>query len=244
MDTHLLWLAAFVLVAYITQTMTGFGSLIIVITLGSHLYPVEFLLPVIVPVDICATAYIAARYSNRIDRDLLFRRILPFMGLGLAAGIFVFQFVHGLLLKRCLGLLVVFLCSRELYRMLRGRNDLRLLAPWKYTLTIVSAGVVQGIFASGGPLTVYAVSRFKLPKATFRSTLSALWFLTNTVLAASYLATGRLTTTTVRFTVLLVPFVLIGMVAGERLHHHVNEHHFRIAVFLILSIAGLSILVG
>jgi hypothetical protein len=244
MDSHLLWLAVFVLIAYITQTMTGFGSLIIVMTLGSHLYPVEFLLPMIVPVDILQNAYIVARNSRQVDRGLLFRRILPFMGIGLAAGILVFQFVHGERLKQCLGLLVVLLCSRELYRLLRGKREPQLLARWKYTLYIVAAGIVQGVFASGGPLTVYAVSQFKLPKATFRSTLSALWLLTNTVLAISYLAKGRLNEPTLRFTVWLVPFVLLGMVAGEILHDRVNEHHFRISVFAILILAGLSILVG
>ncbi|MEW6440875.1 MAG: sulfite exporter TauE/SafE family protein [bacterium] len=244
MDTHFLLLALFTTVAYTIQAMTGFGSLIIAITLGSHLYPVELLLATLVPVDVLLCAYIAARNRESIQGRLLLRGIVPFMGLGLASGIAVFQFVHGEALKRALGLLVVFLCSRELYRLVAGRGNPAFLSAWKYRLYILAAGIVQGVFASGGPLTVYAVSRFNLPKAAFRSTLSSLWMLTNSVLAASYLATGRLTLETLRFVSGLVPFVLLGLVIGDRLHHRVNEVHFRMAVFAVLILAGLSVLIG
>jgi len=243
MDVNLLLLTLIVFIAYTTQAMTGFGSVIISVTLGSHLYPIEFLLPTIVPVDLLVNIYIVGKYRKDVDRELLFRRILPLMGVGLLIGIGIFQFVHGELLKKTFGLLVTLLCGRELYGLLRSHGAAEALSRLKYAVSVLAAGITQGLFASGGPLVVYAVSRLNLQKGSFRSTLSALWLLTNSVLTLSYIATGRLGATNLRFWALLAPAIVIGTVIGERLHDRVNERLFRIVVFAILLVAGISIVI-
>jgi uncharacterized membrane protein YfcA len=243
MDTSTLFLTLIVLIAYITQAMTGFGSVIIAVTLGSHLYPIEFLLPTVVPADLLVNIYIVGKYRRDVDRGLLFRRIRPFMGAGLVIGMGVFQLVKGTLLKKIFGLVVTLLCSRELYGLLRSPKTAKALSRLKYAASVFAAGITQGLFASGGPLVVYAVSRLNLQKGNFRSTLSALWLLTNSILTLSYLATGLLTWTNLRFWAWLAPAVVIGTIIGERLHDRVNEHHFRIVVFAILLVAGVSVVV-
>ncbi len=243
MDIRILFLTLFVLVAYVTQAMTGFGSIIIAVTLGSHLYPIEFLLPTLVPADLLVNIYIVGKYRTGVDRKLLFRRILPLMGTGLLIGIAVFQTVPATLLKKTFGIVVTLLCSRELFILLRSRGVTKALSRMTYALAVFAAGITQGLFASGGPLVVYAVGRLNLQKGNFRSTLSALWLTTNSILTLSYLATGLLTWKNLRFWAWLAPAVVIGTVVGERLHDRVNEHLFRIVVFVILVAAGLSIVV-
>ena len=243
MDASLLLLTLIVLIAYITQAMTGFGSIIIAVTLGSHLYPIEFLLPTLVPADLLVNIYIVGKYRRDVDRGLLFRRILPLMFAGLLVGIGIFQFVHGTLLKKIFGLVVTLLCSRELYGLLRSPGMAKALTKLQYAASVFTAGITQGLFASGGPLVVYAVSRLSLAKGNFRSTLSALWLLTNGILTLSYLATGLLTWTNLRFWAWLAPAVVIGTIIGERLHDRVNEHHFRVIVFSILLAGGISVVV-
>jgi len=241
MDTSILFLTLIVLIAYITQAMTGFGSIIIAVTLGSHLYPIEFLLPTLVPADLLVNVYIVGKYRQDVDRELLARRILPLMGAGLLIGIGIFQFVHGALLRKTFGLLVTLLCSRELYGLLRSPGAAKALTRLQYAASVFAAGIAQGLFVSGGPLVVYAVGRLKLEKGSFRSTLSALWLLTNSVLTLSYIATGLLTVANLRFWASLAPAVVIGTIVGEKLHDRVNEHHFRIIVFAILLVAGVSV---
>ena len=50
MDGNLVWLAFIVLISYTTQAMSGFGSTILALTLGVHLYSIKVLLPVLVSV--------------------------------------------------------------------------------------------------------------------------------------------------------------------------------------------------
>jgi uncharacterized protein len=91
MDIHFLWLAVIALVSYATQAMAGFGSTILALSLGVHLYPIDVLLPVLVPLDLIVNLYIVTRHHRHIDNSLLFRKILPAMGFGLVLGIIMFS---------------------------------------------------------------------------------------------------------------------------------------------------------
>jgi hypothetical protein len=57
MDSNLIWLAVIVLISYSTQAMSGFGSTILALTLGVHLYPMGVLLPVLVALDLLVNLY-------------------------------------------------------------------------------------------------------------------------------------------------------------------------------------------
>jgi uncharacterized membrane protein YfcA len=244
MDSNLIWLALIVMISYTTQAMSGFGSTILALTLGVHLYPIAELLPVLVPLDMVVNLYLVTRHHRLVNRPLLFRSILPVMGIGVLAGIIAFQFVQGILLKRIFGLLVVLLSGRELYRLLRNRLGHRTLSNLQSTAYILSAGVVHGIYASGGPLLIYAVSKSNLAKSAFRSTLGAVWLIFSIILTSAYFISGKFTLNSFKFIVVLFPVIVIGILLGEWLHRIVDEYRFKIFVFSVLMFAGISILIS
>ena len=244
MDINLIWLAVIVLISYTTQAMSGFGSTILALTLGVHLYPIDVLLPVLVPLDMIVNMYIVARHHRHISRPYLFRSILPAMGIGVLAGIIAFHYIEGDLLKKLFGVLVILLSTRELFRLRRNRQEKIVLSDLKAAGLIFSAGVVHGIYASGGPLLIYALSRLNLTKSVFRSTLGAVWFFFSVMLTASYLIGGKFTAQSLKFVLILLPMILLGILLGERLHHRVDEYRFKIFVFGVLLLAGLSICLG
>jgi uncharacterized protein len=244
MDIHLIGLAIIVLFSYTTQAMSGFGSTILALTLGIHLYPIEVLLPVLVPLDMLVNLYLVFRHHGHINRPFLFRSILPAMGIGVLIGILAFQFIQGVLLKKIFGLLVILLSLRELYRFLRKRLDQKALSRLGSTVYVTLAGLIHGIYASGGPLLIYAVSRLNLPKAVFRSTLAAVWLIFSIILSASYLIAGTFSGESLMFIAILLPVIVIGLLLGEWLHHHIDEYRFKIFVFSVLLFAGFSICVG
>lgn len=244
MDGNLIWLAIIVLISFTTQAMSGFGSTILALTLGIHLYPIDVLLPVLVALDLVVNLYLVTRHHRHMDIPLLLRSILPAMGLGVIAGILAFQFIEGNLLKKIFGVLVILLATRELYRHLRQRHEPVVLSDSGAKACIAAAGIVHGIYASGGPLLIYAVSRLNLPKSVFRGTLAAVWFIFSVILTASYLMAGQISTDSMRFIFILLPLILIGILLGEWLHHRIDEARFKIFVFAVLFFAGLSICVG
>jgi uncharacterized membrane protein YfcA len=244
MDGNLIWLTIIVLISYTTQAMSGFGSTILALTLGVHLYPIDVLLPVLVPLDMVVNLYLVTRHYRHISRPHLIRSILPAMGFGVLAGIIAFQYIEGDLLKKIFGSLVIVLSMRELYRLSRKRPDQFALSNLTAKACIVTAGIVHGIYASGGPLLIYAVSRLNLSKSVFRSTLGAVWLIFSVILSASYLVAGRFSALSIRFILILLPMILIGILIGEWLHHRIDENRFKIFVFGVLFFAGLSICIG
>jgi uncharacterized membrane protein YfcA len=197
-----------------------------------------------VPLDMLLNLYLVTRHSGHVNLRLLSRSILPIMGIGVLAGILTFQFVQGLILKRIFGLLVILLSARELNRLVRKRPDQKTLSGLTAAVYTAVAGFVHGIYASGGPLLIYALGKLNLSKSVFRSTLAAVWLFFSIILTGSYLIAGEFSRESLRLIAILLPVIIVGLLLGEWLHHHIDEYRFRIFVFSVLLFAGISICVG
>ena len=79
-------------------------------------------------------------------------------------------------------------------------------------------------------------------KGSFRATLCLLWTTLNTIIIATYLAEGSLDQGTVNTTALLIPFVVAGVIIGERVHDKVDEKKFSFIVFSMLLLTGIFML--
>ena len=141
-------------------------------------------------------------------------------------------------------ILVLVLSARELWLLLgRPKAITRPLGPIPLVSMLLGAGVIHGIYATGGPMLVYAVNRVGLSKSAFRSTLTMVWIALNTVLLASYVRDGVYTTEILEALLWLAPSVPLGLIAGEYLHHRVDQRRFNIVTFALLSAAAVSLLV-
>jgi len=241
MDGNLIVLMGIVLLSFTSQALSGFGSIIIAVTLGSYLYPIETLLPILVPLDVIINGYLVTRYHSKVDVGFLVRKIFPTMSIGFIAGVILFSLLESSLLKGMFGVFVVVISARELFLTIRD-SGVREISATARAIYLILGGFIQGVFASGGPPVVYAVSRSIRDKTIFRSTLAAVWLSINSVLIVVYVATGRMTIETVKHSAVLLPMVVLGIIIGELLHRYINERHFRVVIFSILIVAGLSIL--
>ena len=236
-------LSIVVMVAMLVEASLGFGATVITVALGALVLPIERLLPAVVSLNLILSAWIAARGAGRIDWRLLGRRVLPAMALGLAPGMAVARFVDGQQLRALFAVLVVLLAALELARMVRGaRANARPLPPALSAALLFAAGVVHGIFATGGPLAVYVLGREAADKGSFRATLAVLWLILNAALVGAWLAAGRYDGAALRLAASLVPALVIGIFAGNRLHGRLPEGAFRLAVYAVLLGCGVVLL--
>ncbi len=243
MDPVILILAPIVFVAYANEALTGFGAAVIAVTLGAHFYPLDQLVPVLVPLNVIVTGYIALRHRSHIDGSLLLKRVFPFMITGLLVGVVLFPFLRGMALKKLLGYLVVFFAGRELVLLMgKNRRKGRALSPPKAGIIQLLAGVVHAFYATGGPLLVYSLGRLELPKAVFRPTLCAVWATLNTILILVFALKGRINPASIEMSALLLPLLPAGILVGEWLHHRINERHFRLIIYALLLISGATLI--
>ncbi|WP_339509771.1 sulfite exporter TauE/SafE family protein [Pseudomonas sp. RL_15y_Pfl2_60] len=239
---ELAWIALgiFILLAYTLEAVTGFGSIVIALSLGALLLPIELLLPILVPLNICMTGYLSWRYRKLIDRKLLLGMILPGMAVGTIIGYALLPIIDAQLAKRALGVLILVFAGRELLR-LRTSSVSRARPLWQNRMITVAAGISHGLFASGGPLLVHALAGNTLDKSRFRATLVCVWFSLNSLLTLAFILDGRIYPALPQVA-LYAPLLLIGVWLGERLHRHVNEQYFRIAIYSLLLVTGCLLL--
>ena len=242
MDMSFALLCCFAFLSYFSAAFAGFGGVIIVLTLGAHLYPIKWMLPVLLPLTVIANLYIFIRHHKYIDAPVLLRRILPFMGTGLVIGFALFNLLHGELLRTLFGLIVILVAMRELINLIRSSHQNEAPLPgWISTGYVFVAGVIHGIYASGGPLLVYAVNKMQLQKSVFRSTLSSVWLIINIFLTGSYAVGGKIDLESLKYSAYLLPPLTLGVLLGEFLHQLIPERSFKIFVFMLLILSGVFI---
>ena len=240
---ELLLLSAIVALAYAAQTAAGFGATVLAVTLGSFFVPIQELVPLLVPLSLVQTLWIGWRHRDQVDSAYLFSRILPLMGSGMLLGFTVLPGLDSDHLKLFFALMILVLSVRELLALRRGISSGAGSTVAELT-ALIGAGVVHGIYATGGPLLVYAASRRTMDKSTFRSTLIVVWLPLNAVLCTQLIVTGRLTAAQAPTVGLLLLTLPLGVWLGERIHASIDELRFRVLVFSLLLAAALLMLWG
>ena len=248
MSASFAYFAFVVFCGYVVQTVTGFGAMLLCVTLGALVMAIPEIVTMVVPVSLVQTGYIVLRHHDGIRKDLLLTRVLPLMGAGMAAGYLLIAGHAGSGLERAFGVMVVVLAGRELLAVLRAPAE-RVDAPpsaashWISGAAMLGAGVVHGVYATGGPLLVYALGKESLDKHAFRSTLATSWLVLNIALTTTFALDGRYDGATLGRMALLVPLAPFGIAIGELVHRRVDERHFKITVFSLLIAAALSLTV-
>ncbi len=232
-----------VLVAHITEAFSGFGSTIISIALGAQYYSIETLVAVLVPLNVLLSCYLVFRYHEHVDAPLLVKKIFPLMGAGFFAGMVLLHVLQGILLKPLFGVFIVCVSAREILNGLKKNPEHRPASRLSsYACAgIFCAGIMHGLYASGGPLLLYSLSRLQINKKVFRSTLSVVWLVFNAALVAAHVSTGKINREALTMSAFLFPTLPLGIIIGEFLHRRIRESSFRFFIFCIILIAGISL---
>jgi len=246
-DPALLGFAAVIFLSYAVQTVTGFGSMLLAVTFGAHLLGIREIVTLAVPISMLQTGYITWRHRGSISWGLLLKRILPLMGAGMGLGFLAFSGVESAGLRYAFAVMVLLLAARELWLRLRVKRDAASVArPMPLAASVAAmfgAGVIHGIFATGGPLLVYALGREQLDKHTFRSTLSSVWLVLNAGLLIAFALEGRYAPSVGVDLLVLLPAVPLGIALGEWVHRRVDQRRFELAIFALLIAAAISLLI-
>lgn len=242
MTPELAWIAfgGAIALAYTIEAALGFGSIVIALALGALLLPMSDLLPVLVPLSMAMNLLVMVRLHRQVDRALLLLRIAPWMLAGMLAGYLLRPALGDAALVPLFGALVLAFALRESWRM-RHRTPAPPHPLWRARALTAAAGITHGLYASGGPLLVAALTGTTLDKATLRATLIAVWLVLNTGLTVLYAADGTLAPALPRAAAYL-PVMLASVLVGEALHRRLDERRFRGLVLALLGFTGAALL--
>jgi len=239
-------LAAIVFVAFTIHAVTGFASMIAALAVGGLFFDLAVIRPPLVALNVVLNLWFVMSYRGDLAWRVLLRHVLPWMGAGVLVGFQLSDAVQGPLLRRAFGVFVVAVAGRELYRASQaarysaaaGELSDRPPTPW-----LVAAGLIHGIYATGGPPLVYALSKVELNKSQLRATLCAIWVVLNVGLTVGYLVRGEIGGDGWVTAVAMVPAMVAAIAAGSWIHGRIDARRFRVAVYVVLIVAAVGLVV-
>lgn len=241
MEHNIILFLIIIFLANIIQGITGFAGTVLAMPFGIRLVGYEVAKPILNILGIFSGIYVFAGNRKSINRKELVK-IVAIMALGIFSGIYIKALFVGKeqILYRLLGLFIIMLALHGLYKTFREQEEKKVSRLGVLLLPI--AGIVHGIFVSGGPLLIsYLTTRIK-DKTSFRATISTVWIFLNTLIMVDDIRSGYWTKDLVETQLWSIPFLFAGMFIGSYLVKRMSQKKFMKITYVLLVISGVSLL--
>ena len=233
-----------ILLTNIIQGITGFAGTILAMPVSIDLVGYNTAQPILSFLGLLAGVYVAIGHR----KSICFRevgKIILFMAAGIFAGFGLKHLVvgHEKILYVAFGCFILFIAVKGLVKTAGVKIlEKKQLPSWESDAVLAGAGVIHGIFVSGGPLVVSYLSGRVPDKEAFRSTISTVWIVLNGIILASDIAAGLYTAPVVREQLISIPFLLGGMVIGGALFRRMQQRTFMLLTYVLLIASGILML--
>lgn len=261
-----------ILLANIIQGITGFAGTILAMPPSLMLVGYPVAKPVLNVLGLLSGIYVFAGHRKAVNWTEL-KKIVAVMAVGILGGILIKGMFVGKeeILYKLLGIFVIILAIQGGITLRRegrpgdaagtggtespdaaaGHKDRETgaisRASAKDSPALVAllglAGVVHGIFVSGGPLLISYLTKKIKDKVSFRATISTVWIFLNTLILLDDVRAGFWTTELFIIQLISLPFLLAGMYIGSKLYVRMSQRLFMTITYVLLFISGISLLV-
>ena len=235
----LLLVGIVVFVTHTIEAVTGFGCTVLafpfVIFLMKDMEQAKIILAILALITAAYFVITKFRYINWKH----FGIIVLFAGLGMPIGMLIYKYLDASILKKSLGAFIVITAAIQLHKSFVRKSNVRIIPKFVGYIFLFAGGIIHGAFAVGGPLVVLYSADKITDKGQFRVTMCLLWTILNTALLFQFLFGHKLTFDIGRDLIILLPFLIAGIIAGEVIHYKVNEALFRKVVFVSLFLVGI-----
>ncbi len=234
-----------VFLAYIIKGVTGFGTAIIIVSLGSLL--IGTYEAVILNAMIDTIGGLIFFYRDPVKKNRSFWvPISVAMIIGSIAGGIMLKYIPLRSFDFLLGVFIIVLGFWFIFG--RGNKEESTLEqdlPSHCTrgdLSVsVCSGLFAGLFAVGGPPIVYWLGK-RFAKNAFRRILLVVFFLVAVARLLTYGATGLLNMHLVILTIYSLPGIVLGIIFGNRIFTALSERSFSRVIGVMLTIFAMRLL--
>ncbi|MDI6709432.1 MAG: sulfite exporter TauE/SafE family protein [Thermoanaerobacterales bacterium] len=226
-----------VFVAAALQSVTGFGFALIAVPLFLLVYDPRTAITVTMVVSFTTLLLLTIRVRAAVVRPLVANLFLGSLA-GIPFGVYGFLHFDVTLLK-------ILICGVTIPFSLALATRLRLYlisGTWTERLIGSVSGFLAGSISLPGPPVILFLNCRHLPKERFRATTAAYFTAVYPVGLLLLVSSGAIPLATIRLSLTLIPFALIGSAAGARLFPFVPQAHFQRGVpLLVLATAAYTL---
>ncbi len=253
MITTLVSLTLITLLAYAVKAATGFGPALVVVSLGSMLVGPAHAVILAAFLDMASGAGLLWLDRGRIAAEA-WRGLAVTMAAGAVVGAMLLGVIPTATLTRVVAVGIVAFGVWMLATPTMGgstdestrpgaepRDDRRERAGFSAHLMAAIGGLSGGLIGVGGPpLVIYFGAR--LPRERFRALIVPLLLTAAVFRVATYALTGQVDRELMMLVLPSLPALPLGLALGNRLFRRWSDRGFRIAVSLLVTLAGLRLL--
>lgn len=223
-------------VANVIQAITGFAGTLLAMPVSMLLIGVHEAKVILNIMAFLSCLWITIRSRKDIQYKPL-GTILLFMSVGMAVGVWLFQKMSLDFLLPCYGVLIIVIALKNLFIHTQVS-----LPRWMLLAVLVIAGIIHGMFVSGGALLVIYATAVLKEKNEFRATVAPVWVVLNIFLMISDYLHGYLTMEVMQITGISVVPLFLAVFLGNRLHEKINQRTFLKMTYILLMISGISVI--
>ena len=233
-----LWITATIIAFYI-KGLCGFANTLVftsILGFGANnvsISPVELLLGY--PSNLILT------YKHRKELNpLVFIPLSILVLLGSIPGALLLKNVNAGIIKIIFGIIVILLGIEMFVRettTIKFKESKILLG-----LIGILSGVLCGLFGVGALLAAY-VGRVTTSSSEFKANISAVFIVDNTFRIILYSALSIITFESLKQALILLPFMLVGLLAGIKSSAVLNERIAKFIVIILLIISGIVLII-
>lgn len=226
-----------VLFANIVEGITGFAGTMLAMPVSMMLVGAREAKVILNIVALMVSGTIVIKTHEHINKKEL-TRITLFMMAGMAAGLYLYSVLPIPLLSVIYGALIILVAVRGIVNKKQKKLSRGILI-----MILLAAGVIHGLFLSGGALLVVYATVVLKEKGVIRATLEPVWLMLNTIILIQDLFFGRITPHVLLLTGLCLPPVVLALLIGNYLHKRIKQEIFVRLTYLLLLVSGISLII-
>lgn len=195
-------------------------------------------------VMLCMADVAAVSYYRRNANWKLILRLIPAAAAGLALGTLVVNRLDDFAMAKMIGGIVLFLCAVTIVRDFVLKGNGRIPTHWTFG---AAAGLLAGfttlVANAAGPVSALYFLALKLDKKEYVGTGAWFFLIMNWVKLPIFVLQERITLQSFRADLAMIPFLLLGAVAGIALLKRISQEWFNGLVLIFSLLAGLKLLI-
>ena len=233
MDTEILFtLAIAIFLGFYVQTIVGFAGALIALPI--LLLKLEFADAVtyISIFYLFSSIFLVSKEWKNMDKKILMRLALASL-VGVLIGIAVLMFAKPLILKKALGIFILFYVGYSFF----GKKKVTLNNIGVYFVGVM-AGFFSGVFTTGGPLYVMCVENTVKDVKALRATMIGVLGMVTIARIPALALGGILNMHHIQMALCVFPIFLLAQYLGKRTFLKMDETVFKRSLLALLCISG------
>lgn len=219
------------------QVITGFAGTLLAMPASIFLIGLDESKVILNLITLITCIFIACKNRKYINYYVL-KKVIIYMGIGMVLGIIICNIININILLYAYGIIIILIGIKNLF----FKKEI-ILKDKTINIILILAGIIHGMFISGGSLlVVYMAYRLK-NKDEFRATMSSIWIILNLLMLITQTYLGIINEKLIAITIIgLVPATL-GIIIGGKISKKISKLAFMKVTYTLLLISGLFIFI-